>query len=157
MLSLLAALQFSRFEGHLRGAHRGGGAVGGGQLPVRPCPAWAGPCLVESFEELPPAWIDRTGVIRIARVESLDKRRAHTFQAFGQLTFETHLSTPGRSGLGKSGPESASRHQPLSTSASVRSEQHTSELQSLMRISYAVFCLQKKKRHTHTQTTAQNH
>src|SRR3546814_7427445 len=27
----------------------------------------------------------------------------------------------------------------------VRSEEHTSELQSLMRISYAVFCLQKKK------------
>src|SRR3546814_1979337 len=30
-----------------------------------------------------------------------------------------------------------------------RSEEHTSELQSLMRISYAVFCL-KKKNHTHT-------
>src|SRR3546814_4752232 len=30
----------------------------------------------------------------------------------------------------------------------VRSEEHTSELQSLMRISYAVFCL-KKKKHTH--------
>src|SRR3546814_5828296 len=29
--------------------------------------------------------------------------------------------------------------------AIVRSEEHTSELQSLMRISYAVFCLQKKK------------
>src|SRR3546814_10785281 len=29
-----------------------------------------------------------------------------------------------------------------------RSEEHTSELQSLMRISYAVFCLQKKK-HNH--------
>src|SRR3546814_5419923 len=29
-----------------------------------------------------------------------------------------------------------------------RSEEHTSELQSLMRISYAVFCL-KKKKHTH--------
>src|SRR3546814_3851239 len=28
-----------------------------------------------------------------------------------------------------------------------RSEEHTSELQSLMRISYAVFCLNKKKRH----------
>src|SRR3546814_7948185 len=28
-----------------------------------------------------------------------------------------------------------------------RSEEHTSELQSLMRISYAVFCLQKKIRH----------
>src|SRR3546814_10198593 len=29
--------------------------------------------------------------------------------------------------------------------AHVRSEEHTSELQSLMRISYAVFCLKKKK------------
>src|SRR3546814_6228329 len=32
--------------------------------------------------------------------------------------------------------------------AHVRSEEHTSELQSLMRISYAVFCLKKKKKHT---------
>src|SRR3546814_1261011 len=30
----------------------------------------------------------------------------------------------------------------------VRSEEHTSELQSLMRISYAVFCLKKKKSKT---------
>src|SRR3546814_1057756 len=33
----------------------------------------------------------------------------------------------------------------------VRSEEHTSELQSLMRISYAVFCLKKKNNTTHTQ------
>src|SRR3546814_3420049 len=36
-----------------------------------------------------------------------------------------------------------------------RSEEHTSELQSLMRISYAVFCLKKKKtklHHTHTHS-----
>src|SRR3546814_10187378 len=33
----------------------------------------------------------------------------------------------------------------LGTIAVIRSEEHTSELQSLMRISYAVFCLQKKK------------
>src|SRR3546814_7413690 len=40
-----------------------------------------------------------------------------------------------------------------------RSEEHTSELQSLMRISYAVFCLKKKKKkkkintkHVHTDT-----
>src|SRR3546814_2997343 len=30
-----------------------------------------------------------------------------------------------------------------------RSEEHTSELQSLMRTSYAVFCLKKKRIHTH--------
>src|SRR3546814_7120409 len=31
------------------------------------------------------------------------------------------------------------------SSGSIRSEEHTSELQSLMRITYAVFCLKKKK------------
>src|SRR3546814_1598476 len=36
-----------------------------------------------------------------------------------------------------------------------RSEEHTSELQSLMRISYAVFCLKKKK--THTESHKSNH
>src|SRR3546814_7770120 len=32
-----------------------------------------------------------------------------------------------------------------------RSEEHTSELQSLMRISYAVFCLKKKNKQNHTK------
>src|SRR3546814_1646264 len=44
----------------------------------------------------------------------------------------------------------ARRHEPTGLAAiadaSVRSEEHTSELQSLMRISYAVFCLKKKKK-----------
>src|SRR3546814_8953065 len=34
-----------------------------------------------------------------------------------------------------------------------RSEEHTSELQSLMRISYAVFCLKKKKKKSRTQNS----
>src|SRR3546814_7696007 len=34
-------------------------------------------------------------------------------------------------------------------SPNARSEEHTSELQSLMRISYAVFCLKKKETNTH--------
>src|SRR3546814_1203313 len=41
------------------------------------------------------------------------------------------------------------------TAAAPRSEEHTSELQSLMRISYAVFCLKKKKltkHETHNKT-----
>src|SRR3546814_8333263 len=33
----------------------------------------------------------------------------------------------------------------------IRSEEHTSELQSLMRISYAVFCLKKKKKNSHIE------
>src|SRR3546814_9272343 len=36
-----------------------------------------------------------------------------------------------------------------------RSEEHTSELQSLMRISYAVFCLKKKKKQYQITTTTQ--
>src|SRR3546814_6131649 len=37
-----------------------------------------------------------------------------------------------------------------------RSEEHTSELQSLMRISYAVFCLKKKKKQKHHIPTIKN-
>src|SRR3546814_8903990 len=37
-----------------------------------------------------------------------------------------------------------------------RSEEHTSELQSLMRISYAVFCLKKKKQNTKQQLSKNN-
>src|SRR3546814_2706719 len=37
------------------------------------------------------------------------------------------------------------------TGASLRSEEHTSELQSLMRSSYAVFCLKKTKDTTHSR------
>src|SRR3546814_4636178 len=40
----------------------------------------------------------------------------------------------------------------MSDQSALRSEEHTSELQSLMRISYAVFCLQKKT----TQQTTNN-
>src|SRR3546814_7325027 len=38
-----------------------------------------------------------------------------------------------------------------------RSEEHTSELQSLMRISYAVFCLKKKKIKNNTPTQLTNY
>src|SRR3546814_2751238 len=38
-----------------------------------------------------------------------------------------------------------------------RSEEHTSELQSLMRISYAVFCLKKKKQKTHHTTNQRSY
>src|SRR3546814_6074756 len=51
-------------------------------------------------------------------------------------------------------PPHASCHLALIVSA--RSEEHTSELQSLMRISYAVFCL-KKKTTKQTNTKSQTH
>src|SRR3546814_4795675 len=45
------------------------------------------------------------------------------------------------------------RNPDLAEQGEDRSEEHTSELQSLMRISYAVFCLKKKKTHKHLYMT----
>src|SRR3546814_7212712 len=45
------------------------------------------------------------------------------------------------------------RRQRLPQPVLLRSEEHTSEIQSLMRISYAVFSLKKKNETTKTQTT----
>src|SRR3546814_3149652 len=73
------------------------------------------------------------------------------------------LSSPPVSGRGRGRacPGSHSTSLPLTPPASgrgmngdyhdQRSEEHTSELQSLMRISYAVFCLKKKKLSPNTQ------
>src|SRR3546814_5499423 len=41
--------------------------------------------------------------------------------------------------------------------AAIADRKHTSELQSLMRISYAVFCLKKKKQNSHTTDLAHNY
>src|SRR3546814_4700465 len=47
-------------------------------------------------------------------------------------------------------PDASAFSRRLSTLVERRSEEHTSELQSLMRISYAVFCLKKKTKNTKT-------
>src|SRR3546814_2152561 len=67
----------------------------------------------------------------------VDHFRAHAFlrQRVGRLQRLLHLRTPGHQGQ----VAAVAQH------VADRSEEHTSELQSLMRISYAVFCLKKKK------------
>src|SRR3546814_6243688 len=50
----------------------------------------------------------------------------------------------------------AAEHLRAGFGATERSEEHTSELQSLMRISYAVFCLKKKNKQSHYLTHAQD-
>src|SRR3546814_15373178 len=52
-----------------------------------------------------------------------------------------HLLAPGQ---GRLRPRRAHLGERIHRAAQCRSEEHTSELQSLMRISYAVFCLKKK-------------
>src|SRR3546814_6011372 len=55
-------------------------------------------------------------------------------------------SVPGE----RAGSRASAGRAPLIAAVTARSEEHTSELQSLMRISYAVFCLKKKKKITTT-------
>src|SRR3546814_1592347 len=49
-------------------------------------------------------------------------------------------------------PEPSAAIAAAAASSALRSEEHTSELQSLMRISYAVFCLKKKKKEINNNT-----
>src|SRR3546814_6782436 len=58
-------------------------------------------------------------------------------------------SQPQICAIGADGGHSPQRRRSPVPLRSPRSEEHTSELQSLMRISYAVFCLKKKTRRTH--------
>src|SRR3546814_9237516 len=53
-------------------------------------------------------------------------------------------------------PTSPQSPPPVPHEPSKRSEEHTSELQSLMRISYAVFCLKKKKKQNNHHKKANN-
>src|SRR3546814_10504689 len=50
-------------------------------------------------------------------------------------------------------PDRSLLHQQYKSGRSKRSEEHTSELQSLMRISYAVFCLKKNKQNRQSNKT----
>src|SRR3546814_2056749 len=60
--------------------------------------------------------------------------------------------------LKKAWAAETSQHGRATLDRHMRSEEHTSELQSLMRISYAVFCLKKKKKPTkETSTTLRNY
>src|SRR3546814_3978787 len=64
-------------------------------------------------------------------------------EVFGQLVVEPVAGVAPRQGRGDEPARAAQRH-------AHRSEEHTSELQSLMRISYAVFCLKKNNKHSKT-------
>src|SRR3546814_2298759 len=72
-----------------------------------------------------------------------------------QASLKAAGGSPGR-GRAPEGPRPDERlreaclpsFQGLPAQPPLRSEEHTSELQSLMRISYAVFCLKKKKKYT---------
>src|SRR3546814_3338947 len=66
---------------------------------------------------------------------------------------DCHASTAARAHRNDAAPAPAPAHEAPRTQT--RSEEHTSELQSLMRISYAVFCLKKKNKQTIIPTNKQ--
>src|SRR3546814_7030282 len=66
------------------------------------------------------------GAFEVERIDEIERETRHDVIAF-LTNLAEHV-----------GPEARFVHQGM------RSEEHTSELQSLMRISYAVFCLKKK-------------
>src|SRR3546814_5483088 len=65
-------------------------------------------------------------------------------RAFGFAGTDTRLHSMSSAALKRTPPLFSG-----STLSRSRSEEHTSELQSLMRISYAVFCLKKKTQHAY--------
>src|SRR3546814_7419000 len=76
-----------------------------------------------------------------------DRRRHQHLQDVGELLALDEgaaVPTPGEHGYGD-GAETRAGDRQADVERKVRSEEHTSELQSLMRSSYAVFCLKKKK------------
>src|SRR3546814_5783470 len=74
----------------------------------------------------------------VDRLRPAHARRARALRRPGQEPRD-------RRGPGAQPPDPAGHHH--RDARGDRSEEHTSELQSLMRISYAVFCLKKKTKH----------
>src|SRR3546814_5911958 len=74
----------------------------------------------------------------VIRAITIDDQRSETKTALRDHSRSAVFSLFGAHGL-------------QGSQADFRSEEHTSELQSLMRIPYAVFCLKKKKQHIQTQ------
>src|SRR3546814_7127643 len=101
------------------------------------CPLSQGPCQ-RSRGPLLPSVLDTVP----AHLQQADRARAGGRRAVPRRAAWRKMPgpQPGQASSRSAGADLARRIR--------RSEEHTSELQSLMRISYAVFCLKKKKLHT---------
>src|SRR3546814_4172248 len=95
-------------------------------------------CSSDLIQHIAPEQADgaeaRADAVHQRRVE-LRHRRLAPHDHLQRLARDRHLQPVG----------DEAGHFPIESQRMLRSEEHTSELQSLMRISYAVFCLKKKK------------
>src|SRR3546814_1016530 len=87
---------------------------------------------------------------RVAHVEGAGRHRGALGPTAAGHCLETPGIAPGEGEEDAGGRISEGERLADAAGAAGRSEEHTSELQSLMRISYAVFCLKKKNRTTRT-------
>src|SRR3546814_1760023 len=86
----------------------------------------------------------RRGSSAITFSGQVARQRPHCTQASSRKPSHGRFSSSSSAPVGQAETQARQRVQPAVSTAMRRSEEHTSELQSLMRISYAVFCLQKK-------------
>src|SRR3546814_1128872 len=102
----------------------------------------------------PPASFQRATCAAVLSTGRASPARANA-NSLSRTPWRTESDAPSGSGpSARASSQVATKKSRHPAAASRRSEEHTSELQSLMRISYAVFCL--KKKHT-TETPEHRH
>src|SRR3546814_1536800 len=104
--------------------------------------------ILRSPREIQPSMIG----LKNAKLCSFDSRN-DSARAFFQSFFCNASDISSKGPSGDNATFWSSKCAARSASAESRSEEHTSELQSLMRISYSVFCLQKKNEQKKKQNT----
>src|SRR3546814_9310198 len=102
------------------------------------------------FPELPAQQRDDAGRIAVNRVSEIGGILGIQPEVVDALLFQARDHEVGSEVV----PVANDQQHQYRSSSLIRSEEHTSELQSLMRISYAVFCLQKKNDITHKEYTS---
>src|SRR3546814_6499909 len=102
----------------------------------------------EEIDEMIPS---RRLSVLVRAVDHIGEEREVQTTPLGREVLEMHKSSLAKAALRSRQSSLSKRRRMMKTAirSAIRSEEHTSELQSLMRISYAVFCLKKKKQKEH--------
>src|SRR3546814_5880387 len=125
-------------------------------MRFRSCQRVAGAPQQQSRKPLLQANADRRG--QRAVDDGQRTRRPTQQDRHGQRTVQRHLEAGRGLAHATTAPPAKEKNDRKNEDAANRTEEHTSELQSLMRISYAVSCLKKKRKlHNHTYSKHYTH